>query len=103
MLSGIETLEVNGLTHAVLDNNRSKTLIDPDRTMNENNLCIRFIRKKFKCIIIFLLTIIALSELLNNILSKVDKSFFQNLSNKISNYTNDSKIETPQIISNLFT
>jgi len=43
-----------------------------------DNLCIRFIRKKFKCIVIFLLFFIALLEFLNNIVLKIDENLFKN-------------------------
>ena len=43
----------------------------------EDNLCIRFIRKKFKCIVILLLFLIALIELLNNVILKVDENLFK--------------------------
>jgi hypothetical protein len=43
----------------------------------EDNLCVRFIRKKFKCIVILLLFLITLIELLNNVVLKVDDNLFK--------------------------
>jgi len=45
----------------------------------QNNVCTRFIRKKFQCIIILLLFLIALSELLNTFITKFDTTFIQSL------------------------
>lgn len=57
----------------------------------EDNLCIRFIRKKFKCIVILLLFLIALIELLNNVILKVDENLFKTfISYMISNDNNTS-------------
>lgn len=45
----------------------------------QNNVCTRFIRKKFQCIIVFLLFLIALSELLNTFITKFDTTLIQSL------------------------
>lgn len=48
-----------------------------------DDLCTRFVRKKFKCIMIFFITIISISELLNTIFAKTDLSVLQNFYQKI--------------------
>lgn len=58
-----------------------------------DNLCVRFVRKKFKCIVILLLFLITLSGLLNNIVLKIDENLFKTfISYMISNST-DTKSE----------
>lgn len=52
---------------------------------NNDDLCTRFVRKKFKCILIFFFTIISISELLTTIFAKTDLSVLQNLYQKIIN------------------
>lgn len=63
-----------------------------NESINNDNMCVRFIRKKFKCIIIFLLVVISISELMNNLLLRIDettmKNLFKNLFN--SNFTQEN-------------
>jgi len=54
-----------------------------------NNICVRFLRKKFKCIIIFFLTICIFGETLLMINEKVN---FNQLFNKLLESTNSSMI-----------
>lgn len=68
-----------------------KTLFDnPDRNFEnqivEKNMCYRFIRKKFLCIILFLLVFISICELLNTVLMKIDDSSIRSLWTKIFEY-----------------
>jgi hypothetical protein len=56
-----------------------------NESINNDNMCVRFIRKKFKCIIIFLLVIISISELMNNLLIRIDDTLLKNF---ITNFFN---------------
>jgi hypothetical protein len=56
---------------------------DDQNEVRSDNLCIRFVRKKFKCIIIFCLLLIVLLEVIKLILEKVDNETIQYL---FSNY-----------------
>jgi hypothetical protein len=47
-----------------------------------NNTCNRVIRKKFRCIILFMLTVIATSQLLIIFFEKVDEKYINQLLNK---------------------
>lgn len=61
-----------------------------DDILNDNNtdhICIRFIRRKFKCIVIFILATIAIIELLNNIISKIDETTVEYIVNHFINKT----------------
>jgi hypothetical protein len=68
--------------------------INSNESINNDNICIRFIRKKFKCIIIFLLVIISISELMNNLLLRIDettmKNFIQRFFNNTLNHENST-------------
>jgi hypothetical protein len=62
-----------------------------DESFKDQNICTRFIRKKYRCIIIFLLVIISISELFNNLISRIDKTSFEFLLNQLF-YSNSSGI-----------
>jgi hypothetical protein len=54
------------------------------------NCCKRFIRKKYKCIMLWMLSIISVTQLLIIILTKMDETILQKLSTSIfenGNYT----------------
>lgn len=53
-----------------------------------DNLCIRFIRKKFKCLVIFILLLITIFELCNTIISKIDETLLKTM---IENFSNNFK------------
>lgn len=61
--------------------------INSNESINNDNICIRFIRKKFKCIIIFLLVIISISELMNNLLLRIDETTMKNFIQRFFNIT----------------
>lgn len=63
-----------------------------NESIKDRNICTRFIRKKYRCIIIFLLVIISISELFNNLISRIDKASFEFLLNQLF-YSNSSEIE----------
>jgi len=64
-----------------------KTLTKNDPITTQDDICTRFIRKKFKCIIIFLLAMIALFEFSNNLLNKLDQNLLSQMIAKIFNST----------------
>lgn len=74
-------------------------IIDKDRdqithryskdTNIDDNICVRFIRKKFKCIVIFLLFLIALLEFLNNVILRIDENFLKNFISIITSTKNN--------------
>ena len=57
---------------------------------SEDDLCIRCLRKKYKCLIIWLLSITSLSQLLYLILEKVDNNLLEKMLKNIlyKNLTN---------------
>lgn len=55
----------------------------PKEESKNDNILKRFIRKKFRCIMIFLLSFIAVIELMNVILSKLDESDVNTITRKI--------------------
>ena len=57
---------------------------EPDKSSFENNLCVRFTRKKFKCLIIFFLTICIFSETL---IMTYDKLNFDKLNDIYDRFT----------------
>lgn len=83
----MEILDINGDIPKVINNVESARLNKINGHIDENNLCVRFIRKKFRCIIIFLLTLIALFELINNIISKMDNDNLHNVTKLFWNTT----------------
>lgn len=50
--------------------------LNRDEQNNENHICIRFVRKKFKCLIIFFLSICILGETLIMVMEKVNFNSF---------------------------
>jgi hypothetical protein len=73
----------NQITHGYLE----------DRDIDDN-ICVRFIRKKFKCIVIFLLFLITLLEFLNNVILRIDENFLRTfISMILSTNNNESTYE----------
>jgi hypothetical protein len=69
-----------------------------NESINNDNICIRFIRKKFKCIIIFLLVIISISELMNNLLIRIDDTLLKNFIKNFFNFNSTQEnITNPNI------
>jgi len=61
------------------------------KEINQDNLCVRFIRKKYKCILLWFLSIISLSQLFAVIFEKIDEKILLKISKLIvdqNNYTN---------------
>ena len=54
-----------------------------ERTRTNNNMCERCLRKKFKCLIVFMLTIITLTQLLLTIFDKIDEKYVNNFVEQI--------------------
>jgi hypothetical protein len=52
---------------------------------DDDSLCKRFLRKKYKCIMLWMLSIIAVSQLFIIIFEKLDEATLKNLVEKISN------------------
>ena len=53
-----------------------ETFLGQKKTTDQNDsMCTRFIRKKFRCIILFMLTIIVLSQLLIILFEKMDEKY----------------------------
>lgn len=53
-----------------------ETFLGQKKTTDQNDsLCTRFIRKKFRCIILFMLTIIVVSQLLSILFEKIDERY----------------------------
>lgn len=62
-----------------------------NKSINNSNICTRFIQKKYKCIIIFLIFIVAFFEILNNILTKIDESTIKIILHNLFNVTQMNK------------
>lgn len=77
--------EIREEFHGFITNEIKTTQVE-----DKDDLCTRFIRKKFKCILIFFITIISISELLTTIFSKTDLSVLQNLYQKILSFNTSS-------------
>ena len=57
-----------------------ETFLGQKKTTDQNDsMCTRFIRKKFRCIILFMLTIIVLSQLLIILFEKIDEKYVNKL------------------------
>ncbi len=60
-----------------------------------NDKCTRFVRKKFKCIMLFLIALIALIQLMDTAFSKIDlnttKSFLNRFSNVYGHLNNSTE------------
>ena len=57
---------------------------------NNINFCTRFLRKKYKCCLLWLLTIISTTQLLYIILDKIDTSLIETLSKRFLDITNNT-------------
>lgn len=71
-----------------------------DRNQNngqqpDRNICERFIRKKFRCILIFMLSCIISTQLLITIFDKIDEKYFNKFLEIIITSTNTSSFFTP--------
>ena len=57
-----------------------ETFLGQKKTTDQNDsMCTRFIRKKFRCIILFMLTIMVLSQLLIILFEKMDEKYVNKL------------------------
>ena len=57
-----------------------ETFLGQKKTTDQNDsMCTRFIRKKFRCIILLMLTIIVLSQLLIILFEKIDEKYVNKL------------------------
>ena len=57
---------------------------------NNINFCKRFFRKKYKCCLLWLLTIISTTQLLYILLDKIDTSLIETLSKRFLDITNNT-------------
>ena len=53
---------------------------------NADSTCTRFIRKKFVCIIVFLISIITVCQLIDTILDKIPNHQFENITTLLSKF-----------------
>jgi hypothetical protein len=61
-------------------------------TEENEQICTRFLRKKYKCVMLWMLSIIAFSQLLIIIFDKfIDEEIFKKILNNISNISNSSR------------
>jgi len=61
-------------------------------TQENEQICTRFLRKKYKCVMLWMLSIIAFSQLLIIIFDKfIDEEIFKKILNNISNISNSSR------------
>ena len=61
-----------------------------DCEANKANLCTRFLRKKYKCCLLWLLTIVSTTQLLYIIFDKIDTSLVENLAKRFLDMTNNT-------------
>jgi len=67
---------------------QAKNLMQENTNVGSNlddSLCKRFLRKKYKCIMLWMLSIIAVSQLLIIIFEKIDEEALKKIIEKISN------------------
>jgi hypothetical protein len=61
-------------------------------TEENEQICTRFLRKKYKCVMLWMLSIIAFSQLLIIIFDKfIDEEIFKKILNNISHISNSSR------------
>jgi hypothetical protein len=61
-------------------------------TQENEQICTRFLRKKYKCVMLWMLSIIAFSQLLIIIFDKfIDEEIFKKILNNISHISNSSR------------
>lgn len=60
-----------------------ESFLGGNKTPPSNNICERCLRKKFKCLIIFMLTIITLTQLFMTIFDKIDEKYVNNFFEQI--------------------
>jgi hypothetical protein len=78
---------VNETLHTLLDSENNKITIQPTTIHNSNDsVCIKCLRKKYKCLILWLVCTIAITQLLYIILDKLDERLLNKLSNKLYNF-----------------
>ena len=58
--------------------------------LNNANLCTIFLRKKYKCCLLWLLTIISTTQLSYIIFDKIDTSLIENLAKRFLDMTNNT-------------
>ena len=64
-------------------------------TQENEHICTRFLRKKYKCVMLWMLSIIAFSQLLIIIFDKfIDEEIFKKILNTISDISNSSRLNT---------
>jgi hypothetical protein len=73
---------------------QTKNLMTENIKITEENeqVCTRFLRKKYKCVMLWMLSIIAFSQLLIIIFDKfIDEEIFKKILNNISHISNSSR------------
>jgi hypothetical protein len=73
---------------------QTKNLMTENIKTTEQNeqICTRFLRKKYKCVMLWMLSIIAFSQLLIIIFDKfIDEEIFKKILNSISHISNSSR------------
>jgi hypothetical protein len=73
---------------------QTKNLMTENIKITEENeqICTRFLRKKYKCVMLWMLSIIAFSQLLIIIFDKfIDEEIFKKILNNISHISNSSR------------
>lgn len=81
------------MTNIIRDEEISKFLNKEIAKDDYSNICVRFIRKKFQCIIIILLSLISLFELFNSLILKLDEASLSYLIMKL--FENNQSIANP--------
>jgi hypothetical protein len=81
------------MTNIIRDEEISKFLNKEIAKDDYSNICVRFIRKKFQCIIIILLSLISLFELFNSLILKLDEASLSYLIMKL--FENNQSIAYP--------
>jgi len=77
-------MATTGVIHSFLEERQ----LNRDEESFDNHICVRFLRKKFKCLIIFFLSLCVLGETL---IMLMDKLQFDNLSTFVHNYMTENK------------
>jgi len=78
------------------ENNINMLKHDKNTNYNNESMCLRYIRKKYNCLIIYCLLLIVFLQTLQQIITKLDSNSFNTLLKLFSN-TSHNIVNTTQI------
>ena len=84
-------IEIQGEANSCLNESQIKYDCE-ENTSKNSDFCLRFLRKKYKCCLLWLLSIFSGTQLLYIILDKIDQSLLNRALGKLINMSNNSTI-----------